>query len=124
MKNLLYILVAVLLGGCLHNTKIQTGDLVLIYLKLTNKAGKTIDETGHTNQAMPLLVKVGNHEVFEPIDNALLGMKLNEKQQIVLLPNSAYLKQGVFYINKNHDNTYVVNSTDTLFAYIKVLKIN
>lgn len=124
MKSSLYIFCLVLFMSCLSKPEIKKGDTVLIYMKLSNKNGATIDETGYSNLIQPLQVKVGNQEVFKPIDVSLIGMKLNESKTIVLPPENTFKKQGVFYIQNAMDTVYIVHPTDTLFATITILKIN
>lgn len=124
MKSSLYIFCLVLFMSCLSKPEIKKGDTVLIYMKLSNKNGATIDETGYSNLIQPLQVKVGNQEVFKPIDVSLIGMKLNESKTIVLPPENTFKKQGVFYIQNAMDTAYIVHPTDTLFATITILKIN
>jgi hypothetical protein len=115
---------SVLTISCNQAAYVKRGDYVQIELKLTNKNKRIIDQTGYNQRKLPLLLKVGQHEVFEPIDLALVGMKLRQVKHIKLLAKDTYSNRGVFYLNKEHDTTYVVNANETLFAQIKVLKIN
>ncbi len=124
MRNYLRIVVIFLVASCQDAPQIKNGDLVLITLKIINKSGRIIDETGYMKQAMPLLVRVGQQEVYKPIDSALVGMQLHQKKSLRLLPKDTYGQMGVFYLNKNHDTTYVVHRHDTLLARIEILKIN
>lgn len=110
--------------ACAFNTTVKTGDTILIKLKLTDKHGKTIDESGYLKKDMPLLVLVGNNEVFKIIDNALPRMKLYEEKKLIIPPHAGFGSKGVFYLTNQMDSVYVVNPTDTLFATIKVIKIN
>jgi|LauGreDrversion4_2_1035121.scaffolds.fasta_scaffold230282_3 hypothetical protein len=109
--------------GCSTNQYVKEGSEVILLLKLTNKEGKIIDESGFFNQHMPLKVIVGKKEVFSFIDNALVGMKLWEVKEITLPPKEAYGRDGVFYLNDRNDTIYVVSPSDTLLATVKVIRI-
>lgn len=111
------------LVGCSNNQSVKEGSEVVLLLKLTNKEGKIIDESGFFNQHMPLKVIVGKREVFSAIDNALVGMKLLENKEITLTANEAYGRDGVFYLNDINDTIYVVKPFDTLLATVKVIRI-
>ena len=110
--------------SCKQTTCVKRGDYLLIDLKLTNKDNRIIDQTGFNQRKLPLLVKVGRHEVYEPIDIALVGMKLEQVKKIKLLTKDTYANRGVYYLNKSQDTTFVVYPNETLYAEFKVLKIN
>lgn len=123
MKYFVLFLFIVFLSSCTLKHKIEVGDEILIRLEIVNKLNKIIDESGYSNKNMPLLVKVGNSEVFSLIDNSFIGMELNEVKKIILPPNNAYGNKGVFYIDSTGIKTYIVEPNDTLVATIKVLKV-
>jgi len=124
-RPLIYIVLSIFLTmSCMQTTYVKKGDHVLIDLKLINKYNRVIDQTGFNQRKLPLLVKVGRHEVYEPIDIALVGMKLEEVKKIKLLAKYTYANRGVFYLNKSQDTTFVVYPNETLYAEFKVLKIN
>jgi len=123
MKFFLIVIHFLCFTACTFEQIVKKGDAVLLQLKITNKSGKIIDESGYFKQDMPLLIVVGNKEVFNTIDNALLGMKLNEEKNVTISPDLAYGQEGVFYLGNKNDTIYVIEPNDTLFAQFKIVKI-
>ena len=123
MKYFCLIVVIVVITCCSNRKHLKVGDHVLIKIKIVNKLNKIIDESGYSNVKMPLLIKVGNNEVFDLIDNSLVGMELFEEKKIILPPNNAFGNDGVYYLEKFDKKAYVVEPIDTLFATFIVIKI-
>ncbi len=123
MKISIIIISLLFFVGCSIEQIVKEGNEVVLLIKVTNKDGNIIDESGYFNQKMPLKVIVGKSEVFSTIDSALVGMKQMEEKEIILPPNAAYGRNGVFYINDIYDTIYVVNPYDTLLAKIKIISI-
>jgi FKBP-type peptidyl-prolyl cis-trans isomerase 2 len=113
----------VLLWACQQNPKVRPGTRVLITYQLTNQKGRVIDQTGFMNQKMPLLLHAGQHEIFEPIDHAIIGMQAKQTKSIQIPTSAAFGKQGVFYLSQNQDTVFVVRPGERLKARICVLKI-
>ncbi len=66
---------------------VKRGDIVIV-----NFIGKLEDGTifDSSDKEMPLKFKVGNNEVIEGIDEAIIGMKINQEKTIHLNPDKAY----------------------------------
>ena len=119
--NLIFLCFGLLLS-CQHNPRVKKGDLVTIEFLIKNQQGRIIDQTGYMQKQMPLLVEVGEHEIFEPLEQALIGMKPGQTKTIKIPSSAAYGQKGVYYLTKNHDTIYVVQANEDLVANIKLLK--
>lgn len=67
--------------------KVKKGDTIMLHYTGWFKDGKVFDSSQERN---PILVKVGAGEIIKGLENAVLGMKPEEKKTVTVKPEEGY----------------------------------
>lgn len=123
IKRFAIVVISLLLAGCSESLKVVAGDEVMLSFELKNGSGARIDNSMQPQGLQPLRVIAGKGYLIKGMDKLLFGMKVGETKIEKILPEEAYGKCGVFYLDENGKEKYVIAPNDTLTVKIEVLKI-
>lgn len=112
-------LLAIYFLGC-KKKAVTNGDMICVIYELSNGNGFRIDGSNQPVTPQPLCFVVGNHEVINAIDNAVLGMQIEESKTIIIPPGDAYGERGLHYQDHYGNIVTLVKPNDTLSVWIKI----
>ena len=123
IKYLAIVVISLLSVGCTENLTVLAGDEVMLLFELKNGSGARIDNSIQPQGQLPLRIIAGKDYLIKGMDKLIIGMKEGETKIQKIMPEEAYGKSGVFYLDENGKDKYVISPDDTLTVKIEVLKI-
>lgn len=70
--------------------KVKVGDSVKVDYEGRFESGEVFDSSKHGDHSHPLVFKVGNKEVIDGFDKAVVGMEVGEEKEFKLSPGEGY----------------------------------
>ncbi|MBI1286598.1 MAG: hypothetical protein GC178_03375 [Flavobacteriales bacterium] len=110
------------LVGCSDRAAKERNTVCILY-EIKNGEDLRIDGTNQPGTPQPLCFVVGHHEVINGIDKAVLGMKTGESKTVRVLPEDAYGKRGLDYVDHFGKTVFLAKPNDTLSVWIKIENI-
>jgi|GEM_PF-4772498 len=116
---LLLVIIQTVLTGC-HHKIVVNGDNVYVRYSINKLDGTRIDDSNCScapaiNLQNGVNIKVGNRQVIQGWDEALVGMQLQEEKTVLIPPDKGY---------GSTQPPVGILPNDTLKLWIKVTKIN
>lgn len=84
-------------GNTYQKQYVKKGDIVTCYYVGTLRDGTVFHKA---TPEMPFIFKVGTGEVLKGFDDAVIGMKLNEKKRIMLPPEMAHGRRNEYLVKR------------------------
>jgi peptidylprolyl isomerase len=69
---------------------VKNGDVVKVEYIITDEAGKKIYDSSEISNGGPIKIQIGYDQVFKAFEDAIVGMEIGEKKEIILPPEQAF----------------------------------
>ena len=69
---------------------VKKGDVVKVEYIITDETGTKLYDSSEISNQRPIKIQIGSGQVFKAFENAIIGMELGEKKEIILPPEQAF----------------------------------
>ena len=71
---------------------VQIGDVIKVEYIITDEEGIKLYDSSEISNEGPIKIQIGYGQVFKAFEDAIIGMELGEKKEIILSPEQAFGK--------------------------------